>query len=138
MTLTETLLTLTIIGISVTLAVPRVRHGLDSMKVRAAREAAFGIATQTRTVALARTGADFVVDINAENASIVDAAGVTVATTNLAQYDVDILATGSPGLVTLHYDSHGIGRMAGQTLRFRRGSAEAGLTFSAYGRVRRW
>ena len=138
MTLTETLLTLTIIGICGTLAVPRAQHGLNAMKVRAAREAAFGIAAQTRMIALARTGADFVVDTNAETASIVDASGATVAATNLAQYDVDILATGSPARVTLHYDSHGIGRMAGQTLRFRRGYAEAGLTFSAYGRVRRW
>ena len=104
----------------------------------AARDAAFGVAVRSRMTALAHAGADFVVDFSAETASIVNAAGSTVVTASLADHDVDIYATGSPPRVILHYDSRGIGRMAGQTVRFRRGSAEAGLTFSAYGRVRRW
>ena len=138
MTLAESLLALTIVGILGALAVPEARRGLDTVKVRGARETAFGVAARTRTVALAHGGADFVVDLNGKSASIVNAAGSTIATVSFADYGIDILAAGATARVVLHYDSRGIGRMASQTLRFRRGDAEAGLTFSSYGRVRRW
>jgi len=38
----------------------------------------------------------------------------------------------------LAYDALGIGRVASETLRFRRGDAESVLVVSGYGRVRRW
>jgi hypothetical protein len=37
----------------------------------------------------------------------------------------------------LRYDALGLGRVASQTLLFTRGRAEARLTVSAYGRIRR-
>ena len=48
----------------------------------------------------------------------------------------------SPGFagdtIAIRYDAIGIGRIANRTLRFERGHAVAGLTVSAYGRVRAW
>ena len=138
MTLPEALFTLTIVGILGTLVLPRARHGLDTVKVRAAREAAFGVATRARAIAVAHGGADFVVDFAAESVSVVNAAGVIVTTASLDEYDVDVFAAGASARAVIRYDSRGIGRMASQTVRFQRGSAQAGLTFSSYGRVRRW
>jgi hypothetical protein len=36
----------------------------------------------------------------------------------------------------VHYDGLGIGRLANASIRVRRGDVAAGLTISAYGRVR--
>ena len=38
----------------------------------------------------------------------------------------------------IRFDALGLGQVASETLRFRRGGAEAGLVLSSYGRVRRW
>ena len=38
----------------------------------------------------------------------------------------------------VRFDGLGLGQVASTTVRFRRGDAEAGLTLSSYGRVRRW
>lgn len=138
MTLTETCLALTVVGILTTLAVPRARSGLDAIQVRAAREAAFGVLTRTRAVAMAQGGADLVVDTNDKTATVLNTAGAVLHATNFSPYDVAILADGSSARVTIRYDARGIGKMASRTLRFRRGTAESGLTISAYGRVRRW
>lgn len=135
--LTELLLTLTIISIMATLAVPQARHGLDALYVRSAREAVFGVATQARALAIARGGADLVIDADALTASAVDAAGVEAARAQLGSYRVEIAADGARRIV-LHYDARGIGRMTSRTVQLRRGAALAGLTFSSYGRVRRW
>jgi Tfp pilus assembly protein FimT len=138
MTLTETCIALTLMGVLSTWAVPSARHGMNVVKVRGAREAVFGIATRARAVALAQGGADLVVDANERTASVVNAAGTVIHTTSLASYGVEVIADGSSAHVIIHYDARGIGRMASRTLRFRRGNVEAGLTVSTYGRVRRW
>ena len=52
------------------------------------------------------------------------------------------VAVSSPGFggdtIVIRYDAIGLGRIANRTLRFERGRAVAGLTISAYGRVRAW
>lgn len=138
MTLTETCIALTLMGVVSILAVPGARHGMDVVKVRSAREVVFGIATRTRAAAIAQGGADLVVDAGAGTASVVNAAGTVIHTTSLTSYGVELIADGGSSRVTIRYDARGIGRMASRTLRFRRGNVEAGLTVSAYGRVRRW
>jgi len=137
--LTELLLVLTLLGILFTLAMPHARHGLDAMRVRSARESTVGAALRARSLAVAHGGADLVLDLSAETASAVDGNGVLAEQTALSQYDVRISADGtSSSRIVLRYDALGIGRMASRTIRFRRGRAEAGLTFSSYGRIRRW
>ena len=44
----------------------------------------------------------------------------------------------SGGAFTLRFDDLGLGQVASRTIVFRRGSAEAGVSLSSYGRVRRW
>jgi Tfp pilus assembly protein FimT len=138
MTLTESCIALTLLGFLGTLAAPGAQHGMNVVKVRSAREAVFGIVTRTRTIAIAQGGADLVVDASEKTASVVNAAGTVIHTTSLTSYGVELSADGSSSRVTIRYDARGIGRMASRTLRFRRGNVEAGLTVSAYGRVRRW
>lgn len=137
MTLTEVLIVLCLTAILLMFAVPTARRGMDVVRVRTAREAAFGLATRTRSVALARGGADIIFDLDRRTAEIVASNGVVVSTASFADYDVDI-ASGNASRVLLRYDARGIGRMASRTVHFVRGDARAGLTFSSYGRVRRW
>ena len=136
MSITELLLALCIMGIILLLAAPAARNGMDAVNVRAARETAFALAARTRSVALARGGAEIVFDVPARKAQVIASDGVIVETASLAEYDVEIPDASSR--IVLRYDARGIGRMASRTIRFVRGDAEAGLTFSSYGRVRRW
>ncbi|MGQ0815136.1 MAG: hypothetical protein ACT4O1_11805 [Gemmatimonadota bacterium] len=136
MTLTEILLVLTLLAIATLLALPGARHSLDAIAVRSARETAFGLATQTRATALARGGAQFILEPRAGTATVVDAAGAVVA--RAVFRDIRIEAGESSSRIVLGYDARGLGRMASRTIHFRRGAATAGLTFSSYGRVRRW
>jgi type II secretory pathway pseudopilin PulG len=138
-TLSELLFALTIAAILCTIALPSARRGLDGLQVRTARESAFGIAMRTRALALARGGAELVVDLDQRSISAVDVNGIQTDLVQISAPDVAMLTDGAPGnRIVLRYDAHGLGRMASRTLRFRKGSAEAGLTFSSYGRVRRW
>lgn len=137
--LTEMLLVLSILGICIALAATPARSGLDALRVRSAREAVFGMATRTRALAIARGGADLVIDLHAATATVVDASGAIADRMTLAPARIGIAVDGSaPARVILRYDGIGIGRMASRTVRFTKGSAEAGLTFSSYGRIRRW
>ena len=136
MSLTELLLALCIMAILLLLAAPAARNGMDIVNVRAARETAFALATRTRSVALARGGAEIIFDGASRKAQVIASDGVIVETASFARYDVDI--ADAPAPIVLRYDTRGIGRMASRTVRFVRGEAEAGLTFSSYGRVRRW
>ena len=135
----ELLLAITLLGIITAIAVPQTKHSLDIIKVRSAREAAFGVAAQARSLALARGGADLVIDVRANTISARDHFGAFMAGVELSEYGVDLADTDATAdTIVLTYDAHGIGRIASRTLRFRRGNATAGLTFSSYGRVRRW
>jgi Tfp pilus assembly protein FimT len=136
MSITELLLALCIMGILLLLAAPVAHNGMDAINVRAARETAFALATRTRSVALARGGAEIVFDVPGRKAQVIASDGVIVETASLAEYDVEIADASSR--IVMRYDARGIGRMASRTIRFVRGDAEAGLTFSSYGRVRRW
>ena len=137
MSLTELLLAITLTAILLLLAVPSARKGMDTVRVRAARETAFGLALRTRSVALARGGAEIVFDVERRTAEVVARDGVVVTSASFAEFDVDIASDDIPR-ITMRYDARGIGRMASRTVRFVRGDAQAGVTFSSYGRVRRW
>lgn len=134
--LTELLLTMSLLSIVAMLALPQARRGIDALYVRSAREALFGVATHARALALARGGADLIIDPVDGSVRAVDASGAVGSMTMLGEYHVSVASDRTR--IVLHYDARGIGRMASRTVRLRRGNAEAGLTFSSYGRVRRW
>lgn len=137
-TLLELLLVLALIGAVLSIAVPRFFHALDVLSVRAARDALLSAASRTRALAVARGGADLVVDESARLELV--AAGVLVEQLDLAaRYDVQLdIQSSARTRVNLRYDALGVGRLAGLTIRLARGSAASGVTFSAYGRPRLW
>lgn len=136
-TLYELLIVLILLGIFTSLAAPSLRTTMDILAVRAAREAAFGLFTRARVLALQHGGADIVLSAGHDCIQIRTADGVVRHELRLAQQDVDlVLAGGDP--VVLRYDAYGLGRMMSRTLTLRGRKAYAGLTVSSFGRVRRW
>lgn len=136
-TLTELLLVLTIMGIVCSLAATPAKRTLDVLHVRAAREALFGSAMRARSVALTRGGASLIIDPQTDVVTVSDAQGVVADQTHIEGYGVDVFVDGATAPVALRYDAYGIGRMTSRTVRLKRGAAEASLTVSSYGRIRR-
>jgi Tfp pilus assembly protein FimT len=134
--LLELIIAITLLAILATLVAPGARSGLDGLRVRHAREATFALATRARAIARERGGAQLILDLAARRARVEDTDGAILAAADLT--DCDIVVAGATGTVTLTYDARGLGRMASRTVGFERGRAQAGLTFSSYGRVRRW
>lgn len=137
-TLIEMVLVLLLLGVMLTVTLPPFARWRDAAAVHAARdELAAGLAW-ARVAAYSRNGATLVLDA-AEGRFWTLATGEadTPATDLRARYGVRVEA-GSAGTVLFHYDALGIGRLSSRTVRIQRRGAEAGLTVSAYGRVRRW
>jgi prepilin-type N-terminal cleavage/methylation domain-containing protein len=110
----------------------------DRWAVEAAREEVAGLIAEARTAALVWGGAT--VHLSATGAEAWYEAGGTkwrlVALAEEVALDL-VLPRGRTEAV-LRFDALGLGQVASQTVRFRRGEAEATLVVSAYGRVRRW
>jgi prepilin-type N-terminal cleavage/methylation domain-containing protein len=110
----------------------------DRWAVEAAREQVAGLIAEARTAAVAWGGA--VVRLSASDAEAwYEAGGVEQRRVALARdVAVELVLSRGGVEVVLRYDALGLGQVASQTLRFRRGAAEAVLVVSGYGRVRRW
>lgn len=136
-TLFELCAALLLAALVVSATLPLVRDARDRMAVVAAREAVAGLAAEARAAALAHGGAEVRVaagpwrgwvqvgDSVASTVALEEELGVTVGLSR------DRRAT------SLAYDALGLGRVASETLRFRRGGQVAALVVSGYGRVRR-
>lgn len=136
----ELTLALCVVAVLLGLAVPALGAARDRFTVRAARDAlAAGIA-RGRALAVVHGGAIVVVDPAAGRLWVEGGGGEVLGTpVDLArQFGVSISADGAEGPARLRFDAMGIGRLANRTFRIRRGRAEAGVTLSAYGRVRAW
>lgn len=110
----------------------------DRWAVEAAREEVAGLIAEARTAALAWGGT--VVHLSATDGEVAyTAGGVERRRIGLAENGpVELLLPRGRPEADLRFDALGLGRVASQTLRFRRGGAETALVVSAYGRVRRW
>lgn len=137
-TLFELLVTLAVIGIVLAIALPQLRSGMAALAARSARESGFALFSRARVVALQQGGASIEVDARADRITVRNAAGREDFSQSFDEHDVDLVLEGADQLVTLRLDAHGIGRMMSRTVIFRRDQAEAGLTISSFGRVRRW
>ncbi|MFW5951632.1 MAG: prepilin-type N-terminal cleavage/methylation domain-containing protein [Gemmatimonadota bacterium] len=137
-TLIELLFVLLILGGLLGIAMPPAGRWLDDAAVHAARDELAGALAWTRMAAASAGGATLVLDPATARFEILGPAGARGPATDLARrYRVEVdVGTDQP--VLLRYDALGIGRIASRTIRIRRHAAEAGLTVSAYGRVRRW
>ena len=137
-TLFELLLTLCVIGVLFSVSLPRMRAGMDALAVRAARENAFALFSRARVLALQQGGATIEVDATSDRIAIRTAAGVLEREQSFREHGVELVLDGADQIVTLRLDAHGVGRMMSRTLRFLSHEAQAGLTISSFGRVRRW
>lgn len=137
-TLLELLIVLALSGVLLSLALPRLQHWRDRAAVRAARNEIAAVIATTRLAAIAHGGAVLMLDSVADRCWIVLGDGETESALDLHRRHRVDLDLGGTSFVSLRYDGLGIGRVASRTVAFRRGSARAGLTVSAYGRVRRW
>lgn len=140
--LVELLAALVVLGVLAGLVAGPVRGTLDAVATAGARDAFAAVVAQARTEAVRRGGARLVVNL-ASGAVLVEAPAlapigdsIAVAHTWGVTLSADGAAAASP--VTVDFDAFGLGRVASRTFRFRRGSAEARLSLSTYGRARRW
>ena len=106
--------------------------------VLAARESVAGLLAEARGVAPAFAGAVVRIESDPWRAwiEVADSMGRSVQLEEGA--GVEVILSRGRRRTEVAYDALGIGRVASETLRFRRGEAEAGLTVSGFGRVRRW
>lgn len=140
-TLLELTLVLSILGVLLGLGYPLFRRGLDGLAVRGARDTLGAGVARARATALGRGGAELIVDLGEARFWVVAASGDTIGTPVdlAARYGVRLSTTGTgTNRVALRFDGLGIGRVANRTFQLRRGTAEANLTLSAYGRPRAW
>lgn len=109
----------------------------DRLAVVGAREAVAGLAAEARSAALVFGGADVRVASDPWRAwvQVGDSSGPPVALER--ELGVTVELSRDRRETILRYDAMGLGRVANETLRFRRGAAERSLVISSYGRIRR-
>jgi len=140
-TLLELLFALVVVAVLIGIAYPAFHGMLDRIAVRAARDALVVGVARTRVVAAGAGGAYLVLESPAARFGVENAAGDTlVAFFDLGnRYGVELSIDGiTASRLRLRYDGLGLGRLASRTIRVNRGSQEAGLFISAYGRARPW
>jgi Tfp pilus assembly protein FimT len=136
-TLFELILVLMLAGIAGSVLVGAGRGLHDRTAVVAAREALAGLVAEARSEALSRGGATVHVSAAPWRAWS-EARGTTFRTLELErELGVSVVLARSRTSAELTFDALGLGRVASETVLFRRGDAEAGLVISAFGRVRR-
>lgn len=136
-TLLELATVLLLLGLSGAVALPVGRRLSDRMAVVSAREALAGLLAEARTAALHHGGASVHLDREPFRAWY-EVAGVPRRRVGLERGFHVALHVGRDLPHVVRFDGLGLGQVASTTVRFRRGDAEAGLTLSSYGRVRRW
>jgi type II secretory pathway pseudopilin PulG len=136
-TLVEILLVLTLIGATTASLAPTAARYRDRAAVVAAREAVVGLLAEARLAAMEAGEAS----VRVSGAPWVAEAIAADSTLRLValedEHGVSVELNGGATDVELEYGPLGIGRLANQTLAFRRGDARAELVVSGYGRVRR-
>ena len=135
-TLVELTFVLLLLGVAAATVAPTARRARDRAAVASAREALVGLLAEARQAAI-ETGGAAVRILESTGLAEASAGGSTLRRVGLtAEFGVT-LELGAAGEVELRYDALGLGRMASQTVVFRRGAAAARLVVSSYGRVRR-
>ena len=136
-TLLELVVVLALLGVAIAELLPAARSQLDRMAVLAAREEVAGLLHRTRGEAMARGEAELVLTSVPPEAELV-VRGDTLARARLeAAYGVTLMLSRGRPEARLTFGPLGLGRVTSQTLRFRRGDAEARLVISSLGRVAR-
>ncbi len=116
---------------------PSARRWSERAGAIAAREAVAGLIAEARVAGLGRGGAR--VHLTDRPWRAWSEVGGQVLREVAVERDFTTVVALSRGRsrTTLEYDALGLGRIANETLVFRRGNAETALVISGYGRVRR-
>ena len=133
----ELLFVLVLTGTTIASLAPAVRRQRDRALVAGAREAVVGVLAETRVAAMASGGASVrITSVPARAEAFAGALALRSAWLG-TDFGVDVSLSGAATEVELAYDALGLGRVASQTITFRRGGESAELVVSGYGRVRR-
>lgn len=137
-TLVELSVVLALGAVLLSTTVPAVERYRDRASVVGAREAVAGLLAEARSAAPGFAGAEVHLQARPWRAWIVlgDSVGRSVSLEE--DFGVEVVLGRSRTGTVVAYDALGLGRVASETVRFRRDAAEAGLTVSSFGRVRRW
>lgn len=136
-TLLEVAAALLLMGVSLGIAVPRVRALVDRSAVLGAREALVGLVGEARVRAVAHGGATVWIRTRPATA-LLEAGGDSVRLLRLEEdFGVALAFPGTRTQVALRFDGLGLGRVSSETVRITRNGREARMVVSAYGRVRR-
>ena len=128
---------MTLLGLALGEALPAGKRLLDRMAVLGAREAAIGLFHRVRMKAVAEGGARLVVEISPPAMRIVVGESFVGSEELVFDEGVELALSRNRPAVEFTFDAMGLGRVASQTLRFSRGSAQAELVVSSFGRVTR-
>jgi prepilin-type N-terminal cleavage/methylation domain-containing protein len=137
-TLLELSVALALAAVAATSFLGATRGLRERAAVISAREALAGLFAEARVAAVASGGATVHVR-SAPAEAWYEAAGTERRRIRLGR-DEGVSVTLNRGRTAsdLRYDPLGLGQVASETFRLRRGKAEATLVVSGYGRVRRW
>jgi type II secretory pathway pseudopilin PulG len=136
-TLVELVFVLVLTGTTVAALAPMARRQRDRALVIGAREAVVGLLAEARTAAVESGGASvWITTTPARAEALVGTVALRAAALDV-DFGVAVSLSGSAAEVELAYDALGVGRIASQTITFRRGEESAELVVSGYGRVRR-
>lgn len=136
-TLIELAFVLFIVGVATASATPPALRLADRTAVVAAREAVVALIVEARLAAVESGGARVRIEGSPWQATAL-AQGATLRSVALQEeYGVSLELGNGRTDVDLAYDALGLGRVASQTVVFRRGDASAELIVSSYGRLRR-
>ncbi len=135
--LLETMMVVTILSMTVASLLPAAREYRDSSAVVAARESVVGLIAEARGRALGRGG--IIVHLGGDplRAWVTQADSVVRILSLGSDFGVALELSRGRTEARLSYDALALGRVASETLTFRRGEAERSLVISGYGRVRR-
>jgi len=136
-TLFELCAALLLASLAASVLVPAGRIFRDRMAVVAAREAVAGLVAEARMAALAHGGARVRLAAGPWRCWI--EVGDSVSAIAALERDLGVVVSLSRERLetSLDYDALGLGSVASETLRFRRGDQQSALIVSGYGRLRR-
>jgi hypothetical protein len=116
---------------------PAAKRQVDRLAVVGAREEVAGLFHRARTEAIGRGGSTLFLFADSGSVALLAEDSVLAQVAVRIQYGVEMVLSRDRSEAQLSFDPLGLGRVASQTVLFRRGGAEAGLVVSSYGRVTR-
>lgn len=136
-TLFELCAALLLASIALSAVVPLARGIRDRMALVAAREAVAGTVAEARSAAVVHGSAAAHLASGPWRVWVQAGDSVYPAVDLEAEWGVVVVLSRDRTATSLAYDAMGLGRVASETIRFRRGDRVASLVVSGYGRVRR-